>query len=158
MDTTLKQLAGWRPQAEGFVPGILRAYLPSYVRVTSRIEEGAEFPFVEVSSSRVSEGSVRDDRHLQVVNFTIHSFCQGVDAEEDAANLCWSCVNAVLEAGKRGDKLPDGSIVATADLFMPPLRRSDWADASGPVQYQDLPQLVERFEATMKVVLLNRNL
>ena len=63
-----------------------------------------------------------------------------------------------MSAGKRGEKLPDGSIVATASLLMPPLRRSDWADASGPVQYQDLPQLVERFEATMKVVLLNRNL
>lgn len=158
MDATLKQLAGWRPQAEDFIPGILRAYLPSYVRVTSRIEEGADFPFVEVSSCRGDDGRVRSRRSLQVVNFTIQAFTQGVDAEEDASNLCWACVDAVLDAGRRGDRLSDGSILTEAEAVMRPLRRSDWADASGPVQYQDLPQLVERFEAKMKVVLLNRNL
>lgn len=156
MDADFKALAGWRPQAEDFVPGILRKVLPERVRVTSRIEEGATFPFVEVSSSRVSEGSFHTDRRLQTVGVMIQAFTKGVDAEEDASNLCWACVQAVLDAAKRGDRLPDGSVVASARVVMPPLRRSDWADASGPVQYQDLPQLVERYEATLSVVLLNR--
>lgn len=80
----------------------------------------------------------------------------GVDADIDAANLCWAAVNAVKDAALRGDSVGDGQVIVSSKLVMEPLRRSDWQDASGPVQYQDLPQFVERYEAWMRVRVIHR--
>ena len=142
--------------AEDIIPGILRKVLPGYVRVLSRVEENPQFPFVLVSSARVSEGQSPTSDQSDILSFNIHSFCRGVDADIDAANLCWAAVNAVKDAALRGDSVGDGQVIVAAKLVMEPLRRSDWQDASGPVQYQDLPQFVERYEAWMRVRVIHR--
>lgn len=142
--------------AEDIVPGILRKVLPGYVRVLSRVEENPQFPFVLVSSARVSEGQSPTSDQSDILSFNIHSFCRGVDADIDAANLCWAAVNAVKDAALRGDSVGDGQVIVSSKLVMEPLRRSDWQDASGPVQYQDLPQFVERYEAWMRVRVIHR--
>lgn len=142
--------------AEDIIPGILRKVLPGYVRVLSRVEENPHFPFVLVSSVRVSEGQSPTSDQSDILSFNIHSFCRGVDADIDAANLCWAAVNAVKDAALRGDSVGDGQVIVASKLVMEPLRRSDWQDASGPVQYQDLPQFVERYEAWMRVRVIHR--
>ena len=142
--------------AEDIIPGILRKVLPGYVRVLSRVEENPSFPFVLVSSARVSEGQSPTSDQSDILSFNIHSFCQGIDADIDAANLCWAAVNAVKDAALRGDSVGDGQVIVASKLVMEPLRRSDWQDASGPVQYQDLPQFVERYEAWMRVRVIHR--
>lgn len=142
--------------AEDIVPGILRKVLPGYVRVLSRVEENPQFPFILVSSARVSEGQSPTSDQSDILSFNIHSFCRGIDADIDAANLCWAAVNAVKDAALRGDSVGDGQVIVASKLVMEPLRRSDWQDASGPVQYQDLPQFVERYEAWMRVRVIHR--
>lgn len=142
--------------AEDIIPGILRKVLPGYVRVLSRVEENPQFPFVLVSSVRVSEGQTPTSDQSDILSFNIHSFCRGIDADIDAANLCWAAVNAVKDAALRGDSVGDGQVIVASKLVMEPLRRSDWQDASGPVQYQDLPQFVERYEAWMRVRVIHR--
>lgn len=142
--------------AEDIIPGILRKVLPGYVRVLSRVEENPQFPFILVSSTRVSEGQSPTSDQSDILSFNIHSFCRGVDADIDAANLCWAAVNAVKDAALRGDSVGDGQVIVASKLVMEPLRRSDWQDASGPVQYQDLPQFVERYEAWMRVRVIHR--
>lgn len=142
--------------AEDIIPGILRKVLPGYVRVLSRVEENPSFPFVLVSSARVSEGQSPTSDQSDILSFNIHSFCRGIDADIDAANLCWAAVNAVKDAALRGDSVGDGQVIVASKLVMEPLRRPDWQDASGPVQYQDLPQFVERYEAWMRVRVIHR--
>lgn len=142
--------------AEDIIPGILRKVLPGYVRVSSRVEENPQFPFVLVSSARVSEGQSPTSDQSDILSFNIHSFCRGIDADTDAANLCWAAVNAVKDAALRGDSVGDGQVIVASKLVMEPLRRSDWQDANGPVQYQDLPQFVERYEAWMRVRVIHR--
>lgn len=142
--------------AEDIIPGILRKVLPGYVRVLSRVEENPSFPFILVSSARVSEGQSPTSDQSDILSFNIHSFCRGIDADIDAANLCWAAVNAVKDAALRGDSVGDGQVIVASKLVMEPLRRSDWQDASGPVQYQDLPQFVERYEAWMRVRVIHR--
>lgn len=142
--------------AEDIIPGILRKVLPGYVRVLSRVEENPQFPFIWVSSARVSEGQSPTSDQSDILSFNIHSFCRGIDADIDAANLCWAAVNAVKDAALRGDSVGDGQVIVASKLVMEPLRRSDWQDASGPVQYQDLPQFVERYEAWMRVRVIHR--
>lgn len=142
--------------AEDIIPGILRKVLPGYVRVLSRVEENPQFPFILVSSTRVSEGQSPTSDQSDILSFNIHSFCRGIDADIDAANLCWAAVNAVKDAALRGDSVGDGQVIVASKLVMEPLRRSDWQDASGPVQYQDLPQFVERYEAWMRVRVIHR--
>lgn len=142
--------------AEDIIPGILRKVLPGYVRVLSRVEENPQFPFILVSSARVSEGQSPTSDQSDILSFNIHSFCRGIDADVDAANLCWAAVNAVKDAALRGDSVGDGQVIVASKLVMEPLRRSDWQDASGPVQYQDLPQFVERYEAWMRVRVIHR--
>lgn len=142
--------------AEDIIPGILRKALPGYVRVLSRVEENPQFPFILVSSARVSEGQSPTSDQSDILSFNIHSFCRGIDADIDAANLCWAAVNAVKDAALRGDSVGDGQVIVASKLVMEPLRRSDWQDASGPVQYQDLPQFVERYEAWMRVRVIHR--
>lgn len=142
--------------AEDIIPGILRKVLPGYVRVLSRVEEDPQFPFILVSSARVSEGQSPTSDQSDILSFNIHSFCRGIDADIDAANLCWAAVNAVKDAALRGDSVGDGQVIVASKLVMEPLRRSDWQDASGPVQYQDLPQFVERYEAWMRVRVIHR--
>lgn len=142
--------------AEDIIPDILRKVLPGYVRVLSRVEETPSFPFILVSSARVSEGQSPTSDQSDILSFNIHSFCRGIDADIDAANLCWAAVNAVKDAALRGDSVGDGQVIVASKLVMEPLRRSDWQDASGPVQYQDLPQFVERYEAWMRVRVIHR--
>lgn len=142
--------------AEDVISGILRKVLPGYVRVLSRVEENPQFPFILVSSARVSEGQSPTSDQSDILSFNIRSFCRGIDADIDAANLCWAAVNAVKDAALRGDSVGDGQVIVASKLVMEPLRRSDWQDASGPVQYQDLPQFVERYEAWMRVRVIHR--
>lgn len=142
--------------AEDIIPGILRKVLPGYVRVLSRVEENPSFPFILVSSARVSEGQSPTSDQSDILSFNIHTFCRGIDADIDAANLCWAAVNAIKDAALRGDSVGDGQVIVASKLVMEPLRRSDWQDASGPVQYQDLPQFVERYEAWMRVRVIHR--
>ena len=142
--------------AEDVIPGILKKVLPAYVGVLSRVEENPSFPFVLVSSARVSEGQSPTSDQSDILSFNIHSFCRGIDADIDAANLCWAAVNAVKDAALRGDSVGDGQVIVWSKVVMEPLRRSDWQDASGPVQYQDLPQFVERYEAWMRVRVIHR--
>lgn len=156
LDENFKRLAGRRLLAEDIIPGILRKVLPGYVRVLSRVEENPQFPFILVSSARVSEGQSPTSDQSDILSFNIHSFCRGIDADIDAANLCWAAVNAVKDAALRGDSVGDGQVIVASKLVMEPLRRSDWQDASGPVQYQDLPQFVERYEAWMRVRVIHR--
>lgn len=156
LDETFKHLAGRRLLAEDVIPDILRKALPSYVRVLSRVEENPQFPFVLVASTRVSEGQSPVSDQSDMLSFNIHAFCRGIDAEIDAANLTWACVNAIKDAASRGDSVGDGQVIVWSKVVMEPLRRSDWQDASGPVQYQDLPQFVERFEAWMRVRVIHR--
>lgn len=149
-------MAGRRLLAEDVIPDILRKALPAYVEVRSRVEENPQFPFVLVTSARVSEGQSPVSDQVDILSFNIHTFCRGIDAEIDAANLAWACVNAIKQAALRGDSVGDGQVIVWSKLVMEPLRRSDWQDASGPVQYQDLPQLVERYEAWMRVRIIHR--
>lgn len=109
-----------------------------------------------VTSARVSEGQSPVSDQVDILSFNIHTFCRGIDAEIDAANLAWACVNAIKDAALRGDSVGDGQVIVWSKLVMEPLRRSDWQDASGPVQYQDLPQLVERYESWMRVRIIHR--
>ncbi|WP_165218180.1 hypothetical protein [Schaalia sp. ZJ1691] len=142
---------------EEFLPGWLEADLPVDVAVRSRVEEDLFVPFVLIREAPVSASWDGQDDRVESIDFEVHTFTDGIDAESDGFALqeaIWRLVKRYADSGRRvGDS---GSTVAYAKRWDRPRRRADWAEATGPVQYQDLPAGVERFLCSMRIVIHHR--
>ena len=144
---------------ETFLPGWLEADLPDGVTCRSRVEEGDSVPYVMVVEVQPTTGGqfIRSDDALNVLEFEVHTFTAGLDAEDVAWRLSWSIIKLLREYAARGRRVPGGeSFVKAFELMERPRRREDWADSTGPVQYQDLPVGMERFVFQARLVVLHR--
>lgn len=144
---------------ETFLPAWLEADLPDGVTCRSRIEEGDSVPYVMVVEVQPTTGGqfIRADGALDVLEFEVHTFTSGLDAEDVAWRISWSIIKLLREYATRGRRVPGGeSFVKAFELMERPRRREDWADSTGPVQYQDLPVGMERFVFQARLVVLHR--
>lgn len=135
-----------RLMPEDFLPGMLRRDLPASVAVGSRKPEQMAYPFVLVQgvSNGYGYSPVRDGLDVVGVNFSVYT--DGVDAEVDGMRLAWLVWRLLSKYAQNNEPTgEDGrSFIRVARLLERPVRRPDWADAVGPVQYQDLPTGTER--------------
>ena len=100
---------------------------------------------------------IRADDRVDVLEFEVHTFTAGLDAEEVAWRLSWSIIELLRGYAARGKRVPGReSFVKAFELMERPRRREDWADSTGPVQYQDLPVGMERFVFQARLVVLHR--
>lgn len=141
-------------QVEEWLPGLLRDRLPSNVHVTSSLKDGQEMPCVLVKTVPMVGKPSAYWRWKQRIDFEIHVYAEGIDAEADAADLAEDVRAILMELGESNLVLFDGaaSLVECA-IWKDPHRKSDWADSNSVVQFQDLPQATERFLIEARAVL-----
>ncbi len=136
------------------VEDLLLELLPSKlpgVRVQSLIADQQTFPLVIPRRSPNFGDWAGDPRFLDAARINIHTFCDGLDADEDAALLA-EAIRVILRDSVNV-VVPFRGHLVKVDMVSAPRRVTDWATATGPVQYADLPTGVWRYETVYDVVI-----
>lgn len=149
-------LAEYRPVEDVVLP-ILRPRLGG-VPVYSLIPDGAdELPFVLVRRNHTERSWQGDERGwLDMAYVTIHTLTQDPDGDEQGAVLSEAVRVVLRDAARKGWATEDGVRLSTVQLVSEPRRVADWATATGPVQYADLPTGTWRYEALYRMRLRYR--
>lgn len=137
---------------EDILLGVLRTQLPG-IDVQTLIQYQQGFPFVLARAYGSWGDWDGDPRFLDAAQVNIHTFCDGVNADEESALLS-EAVRVVLRDSINVPVMKDGKSLGhltKADMMVRPRRVTDWATATGPVQYADLPQGVFRWETVYHV-------
>jgi len=136
---------------EDLLLALLRSKIPASTPVQSRIQQEQTFPFVLVRSVGAWGSWDGDPRFLDSSVIEIHTFAEGINAEEDA-NLLAEAVRVSLRDSVN-IPVPNRGHIVKVEMLDRPRRTPDWATSMGPVQYADLPGGVERWETSYRVVI-----
>ncbi|WJN62557.1 tail terminator [Streptomyces phage phiScoe1] len=145
----IKALAELSP-VEDLMLAILRDGLPG-IQVKSLIAKAQTFPLVLVRRDPSFGNWGGDTRFLDAARVAVHVFCQDPDGDEDAAILSEAVRVVIRDAWLSQKVVPGRGHITRVDLASAPRRVTDWATATGPVQYADLPTGVNRYEATYDI-------
>lgn len=129
---------------------ILRRRIPE-VRSQSLIEDDQQVPFILVRRSPELTGWRGDPRFTDVASIDIECIVEGPDADEDAALLSEVVRCAFRDAWLENDIYPGLGHLTNHEMTISPHRTPDWATATGPVQYADLPTGFTRYESTHRL-------
>lgn len=94
-----------------------------------------------------------DPRFLSTGLLAVHCFAQDPNGDEDAAILSEVCRVALRDAWMNQTVYPGIGHISRFEEYQAPKRTSDWATATGPVQYADLPTKVHRYEGSYYLVV-----
>ncbi|MEU8133238.1 hypothetical protein [Streptodolium elevatio] len=145
----IKALAELSP-VEDLLLVVLREGLPG-IKVQSLIERDQTFPFVLVRRDSNFGAWTGDSRFTDAARIAIQSFAPDPDGDTDAAILA-EAVRVVLRNAWLNQKVYPGlGHIIRVDMASAPRRATDWATATGPVQYADLPTGVWRYETQYDV-------
>lgn len=141
----IRALAEFAP-IEDMLLAILRAGLPG-IQVKSAIEAHQTFPLVLVRRSP-SNFSQRpgDARFVISAEVDVHTFCEDPDGDQDASLLAEAVRVVLRDAWRNQTVVPGIGHITHFEMSAAPRRVSDWATATGPVQYADLPTGVWRYQ------------
>ena len=120
------------------------------VPVQSLYAKGQPFPMILVRRGDDWGRPNNDTRFVQNGQLKVDTLCSGLNADEDAALLG----EAVRVALMRSVNVvfPGIGHITNVDPIDLPRRVPDWATATGPVQYANLPEGVVRYEANYEVI------
>lgn len=133
---------------EDLLLGLLPMQLTD-VHVQSLIQNDQGFPLVIPRRSGDWGEWEGDPRFLDAGQVSIHSYCEGIDGDSDAALLS-EAVRVVLR-DSINVTVPGRGHLTKVKMTSAPRRVADWATATGPVQYADLPNGVWRYETVYNV-------
>jgi hypothetical protein len=139
-----------RGPAEDLVLACLRAGLPE-VRVQSLIERDQAFPVVIVRRGSFGSLGVPDPRFLDVASMSLQAITEGIDADIDSSNLLEAVRVVLWRAYRQSTVFPGLGHISDMAEVTEPRRVTDWATATGPVQYADLPSGLVRYEARYEI-------
>jgi hypothetical protein len=135
---------------EDVILAVLRQGLPG-ITVGSLLAVGQVFPFVLVRrGSQIGEWN-GDPRFTDAAEVLIHTFAVDPDGDEDAAILAEAVRVVLRNAWLSHLVVPGRGHITRVTMTDPPRRVADWATATGPVQYADLPTGVWRYETAYRV-------
>jgi hypothetical protein len=139
--------------AEDLGLAVIRARITT-VPVVSQIQhKGQQFPLVLVRRNPNFMINDVDERFLDVVELSIHTFAQDPDGDRDAGILADSCRVALRDAALKQFGSSTLGWVKKTSVLSSPRRVPDWATAQGPVQYADLPSNLWRYEGRYRLVV-----
>lgn len=115
-------------------------------KVQSLIEHDQTFPLVLVRRVPSFGQFSGDHRFVDSGQVAVHTFCQDPDGDQDAALLADAVRVALRDAWLSRKVVPGRGHISRFDVMSSPRRATDWATATGPVQYADLPTGVHRYE------------
>lgn len=134
------------PMEDVLLP-LMREAIPD-ISIQTKIEDDQTFPFIMLRCTGAYGSWDGDERFLDSGTVVFHVFTSGLNDDEDAALLSEAvrvamrdCLNKVT---------PNGHVSKTRLLYKAK-RQPDWATATGPVQYADLPTGVTRYESSFYV-------
>ena len=145
----IKALAELSP-VEDLMLTLLRAGLPG-IKVQSLISASQTFPLV---LPRRMPGFGRwdaDPRFTDSAHVVLHTFCEDPNGDEDAAILAEACRVILRNAWLDQTVVTGRGHIARWEMTSAPRRVTDWATATGPVQYADLPTGVWRYETQYQI-------
>lgn len=90
-----------------------------------------------------------DARFVDAGTLEVHVYTVGLNADQDGALLSEAVRVALLDS--LNEVVPSLGHLQRVRLQSAPRRVADWATASGPVQYADLPQGSIRYESTYQL-------
>lgn len=131
---------------------LLRERLPG-ISVQSLIWDNQTFPMVLVRRQPSFGEWMGDTRFIDSADVTIHTFAADPDGDEDAALLAEAVRVVLRDAWLMHRSVPQRGHLARVTMTSAPRRVTDWATATGPVQYADLPTGVWRYETLYRVAI-----
>lgn len=137
---------------EDIVLAILRERIPD-IPVGTLIAPHQDVPFVLVRRSPEFDRWRGDPRFLESVAVDIQVICSGIDSDDDAALLSEAVRVALRDAADEKVVYPGLGSLHHHTQTISAHRRPDWATATGPVQYADLPTEHTRYESTHRLVV-----
>ena len=149
---SVKDLCEMSPM-EDVILVILRAAFPPEVPVQTLISEDQTFPAILVRRSPTFNGGGGDPRFTDAGELAINCFVQDPNGDEDAALLSEAVRVVLRDAWLDQTVVPNRGHISFLEMTSPPRRSPDWATATGPVQYADLPTGVHRYETRFRVVI-----
>lgn len=129
---------------------VLRRGLPG-ISVQSLIWIDQTFPMVLVRRSPSFGEWAGDTRFLDSADVLVHTFAQDPDGDEDAAILAEAVRVVLRDAWLNHLVIPGRGHLTRVEMTSAPRRVTDWATATGPVQYADLPTGVWRYETLYRI-------
>ncbi|GAA0967408.1 hypothetical protein [Actinocorallia libanotica] len=145
----IKALAELSP-VEDLMLAILRDGLPG-IQVRSLIAADQHFPLVLVRRDPTFGEWEGDHRFLDSALIAVHCFCEDPDGDEDAAILSEAARVVIRDAWLSQKVVHGRGHITRLDVHTAPRRVTDWATATGPVQYADLPTGVWRYESKYQI-------
>lgn len=135
---------------EDLALAVLRDGLPS-IQVKSRYAMDQTFPVVVVRRGDSWGDWGADMRFTDSAQLLVYTLCQGPDADEDAALLAEAVRIILRNAWLTQKVIPGKGHFTRVQQSASPRQVPDWATATGPVQYADLPTGVVRYETRYQV-------
>jgi hypothetical protein len=123
------------------------------VSVQSLIWDDQRFPMVLVRRQPSFGEWLGDTRFLDSADIVIHTFAPDPDGDEDAALLAEAVRVGLRDAWLGHRVVPQRGHLTRVTMTSAPRRVTDWATATGPVQYADLPTGVWRYETLYRVAI-----
>lgn len=145
----IKALAERSP-VEDLMLAVLREGLPG-IEVKSLIADDQDFPFVLVRRIPGLGGGAEDTRFVDAASISIHCFVPDPDGDEDAAILSEAVRVVIRDAWLSQKVYPGLGHITSQEVSSAPRRVTDWATATGPVQYADLPTGISRYETQYRL-------
>lgn len=144
--------------AEDFVLALFRERiealdLSSPVHVITQISRDQPRPAILIRKLPTFWEFGSDERFLSSMDLAIHVVADDPDGDRDASRLSEACRVILRDAWLNHYYHPENGSVTFFECLAPPRRVSDWATASGPVQYADLPSNVHRYEGRYRIVV-----
>jgi hypothetical protein len=147
----IRALAELSP-VEDLLLAILRRGLPG-IRVNSLIADDQQFPLVLVRRAPHLGQWEGDTRFLDQADVVVHTFCADPNGDEDAAILAEAVRVVLRDAWLSNTSVPGRGHISRVEMTSAPRRATDWATATGPVQYADLPTGVWRYESAYRIAI-----
>lgn len=132
--------------------GLLRPALPG-IAVNSLIAHDQSFPMVLVRRGDSFGSWQGDSRFLDSAQLLVHTFCIDPNGDEDAALLAEAVRVALRDAWLKQTVVPGRGHLVGYDMLSSPRRVTDWATATGPVQFADLPAGTHRYETRFDLTI-----
>jgi hypothetical protein len=136
------------------VEDLLLALIPDRlggVEVKTKVSTDPSYPFVLVRSNGSWGTWSGDERFLDAAHVFIQVYCDGVNSDEDAANLS-EAIRVILRDSKNV-VIPQRGHITSCEMVSRPRRAPDWATSTGPVQYADLPNNLCRYETEYHITI-----
>lgn len=122
------------------------------LRFTSLIEQDTPAPYVLIRKVAPNNAWASDLRFLETFYFSAEVFTSGLDADADGPRIILAMRNSLVRAGLDKDIVLGGlGWIQGGRMVGDAMRRADYANSEGPVQYADLPQGWVRYMATFRV-------